>query len=131
VRFNTRSQIDLIPIFFYYTGTDNKRPTAARGRLKMKASIIFTGTGPILILTSYKSLTDPDFVEKLAAKGIKKFIASELPLQEVKKKYGEHFTIILNDLYQTDDLRILDYNGYNIFNSFSFAEMGKLIYYEP
>ena len=97
----------------------------------MKASIIFTGTGPILILTSYESLTDPDFIDKLAVKGIKKFIASELPIEEVKKKYGEHFKIILNDLHQTDDLRVLDYNGYNIFNFFSFAEMGKPVYYEP
>ncbi len=37
----------------------------------MKTSIIFTGTGPILIMTSYESLTNPDFVEKLAVKGIK------------------------------------------------------------
>ena len=97
----------------------------------MKASIIFTGTGPILILTSYESLTDPAFVEKLATKGIKKFIASELPMETVEKKYGEHFNIILGDLLQTDDLRVLDYNGYNIFNNFSFSEMGQPIYYEP
>ena len=38
----------------------------------MKAGIFFTGTGPILILTSYKSLNDPKLVEKLQLKGIKK-----------------------------------------------------------
>ncbi|MCK9273850.1 MAG: hypothetical protein M0P57_02055 [Syntrophales bacterium] len=97
----------------------------------MKASIIFTGTGPILILTSYESLTDPKLIDKLASKGIKKFIATELPIEEVEKRYKEHFKIVLDDLHQTDDLRVLDYNGHNILESFSFAEMGKPVYYEP
>ena len=38
-------------------------------RCVMKAGIFFTGTGPILILTSYESLDDPKLVEKLALKG--------------------------------------------------------------
>ena len=49
----------------------------------MKAGIIFSGTGPILILTTYESLNDPKLAEKLAQKGIKKYIAfmiSEEPL---------------------------------------------------
>ena len=96
----------------------------------MKASIVFTGTGPILILTTYGSLTDPDFVEKLAAKGIRKFIAHELPLDLVKEKYGAHFGVILDDVKQTDDLRILDFNGYTVFNNFSFAQMGEPVRYE-
>ena len=32
----------------------------------MKAGIFFTGSGPIVVLTSYDSLTAPNFVEKLA-----------------------------------------------------------------
>ena len=52
----------------------------------MKAGIVFTGTGPILILTTYESFEDPKLVDKMAAKGIKKYIASELPLEIVKKK---------------------------------------------
>jgi hypothetical protein len=32
----------------------------------MKAGIFFTGTGPILILTSYNTLADPKLVDKLA-----------------------------------------------------------------
>ena len=99
--------------------------------IKMKAVVIFTGTGPILILTSYESMTNADFVEKLATKGIKKFIAVELPMEKVKKTYGERFVVIMEDLYQTDDLRVLDDNGYNIFANFSFAELGEPVYYEP
>ncbi len=97
----------------------------------MKAAVVFTGTGPILILTSYETLTDPMFVEKLSTKGIKKFIAFELPVDKVKKKYGHRFDVIMGDLYQTDDLRVLDYNGYNIFSNFSLKEMGEEIRYEP
>jgi len=97
----------------------------------MKAGILFTGTGPILILTSYESFLDPGLVAKLSAKGINKFIACEVPLDLVKQKYGNHFNVVMGDLRQTDDLRVLDYNGYNIFYSFSFKEMGKPVYHEP
>jgi hypothetical protein len=96
----------------------------------MKAGIIFTGTGPILILTTYNAFEDPKFVAKLEAKGIRKFIASELPIDKVKTKYGNHFNVVMGDLHQTDDLRVLDYNGYNVFYNFSFSEMGKPIYHD-
>ena len=96
----------------------------------MKAGIIFTGTGPILILTSYESFKDPKFTAKLEAKGIRKFIVCELPVEKVKARYGNHFQVVLGDLHQTDDLRVLDYNGYNVFHNFSFEEMGKPEFYE-
>ena len=96
----------------------------------MKAGILFTGTGPILILTTYESFTDSNFVEKLSAKGIKKFIAYEVSEEKVKQRYGMHFNIILGDLKQTDDLRVLDYDGHHVFNSFSLKEIGDPISYE-
>lgn len=67
---------------------------------------------------------------KLDVKGIKKFIASEVPLEKVKVKYGNHYSVVMGDLNQTDDLRVLDYNGYNVFHNFSFSEMGKPIYHD-
>ena len=96
----------------------------------MKAGIIFTGSGPILILTTFDTFEDPKFVAKLEAKGIRKFIASELPVDKVEAKYGNHFNVLMRDLHQTDDLRVLDYNGYNVFYNFPFSEMGKLIYHD-
>ena len=96
----------------------------------MKAGILFTGTGPILILTTYESFTDPNFVEKLSAKGIKKFISYEVSEEKVQQRYGMHFNIILGDLKQTDGLRVLDYDGHHIFNSFSLKEIGDPIFYE-
>ena len=96
----------------------------------MKAGIFFTGTGPILILTSYESLDDPKLVEKLALKGIKKYIAYEIQEELVKQKYGKHFNVILGDLKQTDNLRVLDYDGHHVFYNFSLDKIGKPIYHE-
>jgi hypothetical protein len=96
----------------------------------MNAGIFFTGTGPILILTSYESLDNPKLVEKLALKGIKKFIAFEIQEDLVKQKYGSHFNMILGDLKQEDDLRVLDYDGHHVFYNFSLNEIGEPIYYE-
>ncbi len=96
----------------------------------MKAGIIFTGTGPILVLTTYPSFDNPQFVEKLARKGIMKFIAYDLDVDLVRKKYGGQFEAIVNDVKQEDDLRVLDYNGHNVFYNFSFQEMGTPITHE-
>ncbi len=96
----------------------------------MKAGIFFTGTGPILILTAYEALDDPGLIEKLLAKGIKKFIAYEVSEENVKKKYGMHYKVILGDLRQTDDLRVLDYDGHHVFYNFSFKELGEPIFHE-
>ncbi|MGD8647362.1 MAG: hypothetical protein PVJ77_12570 [Desulfobacterales bacterium] len=96
----------------------------------MKAGIFFTGTGPILILTSYESLDDPNLVEKLALKGIKKYIAFEIQEDLVKERYGKHFNVILGDLKQEDDLRVLDYDGHHVFYNFLLKEIGKPIYHE-
>ena len=95
----------------------------------MKAGIFFTGTGPILILTSYDSLTDPKLIEKLGTKGIQKFIAYEVAEDIVRARYGAHFDVVMGDLYQTDDLRVLDYNGHQVFHNFTFEQMGEPLRY--
>ena len=96
----------------------------------MKAGVFFTGTGPILILTTYESLTDPKLVEKLGQKGIKKYIAFNVPEELVKKLYGKHYNVILGDLKQSDDLRVLDYDGHHVFYNFSLKEFGEPTYHE-
>jgi hypothetical protein len=96
----------------------------------MKAGIFFTGTGPILILTSYDALDDSKLIEKLSAKGIKKFIAYGVSEELVKNKYGLQFKTVMGDLHQTDDLRVLDYDGHHVFHNFSFKELGEPVFYE-
>lgn len=97
----------------------------------MKAGVFFTGSGPMVVLTSYGSFGDSHFVEKLTAKGIKKFIAYEVSVDDVKNKYKKHFDIIMGDLHQSDDLRILDYDGHRVFNLFKLKALGEPFYYEP
>jgi hypothetical protein len=96
----------------------------------MKAGVIFTGSGPILILTTYESLISQDFAEKLEQKGIKKYMAFEVDLELCKKRYGKHYEVIMGDVHQQDDLRVLDYNGHNVFYLFSFKELGQPLFKE-
>ena len=95
----------------------------------MKAYIIFSGTGPILILTTYSDLVSPQLVEKLKHKGIVKFIAYEVPVATVKRIYGVPFDVIATDLESAEDLRVLDFNGHHIFSRFSLTELGDPIKY--
>lgn len=96
----------------------------------MKVGIIFTGTGPILVLTTYKSFEDPAFIEKLARKGIMKYMAYELPVETVRQRYGKQFDAIVTDVDQEDDIRVLDYNGHNVFYNFSFKELRPPVVHE-
>lgn len=96
----------------------------------MKAIMLLTGEGALVILTSYASPTDPGLLKKLEAKGIDKFIAHEIPLDLVKQRYGQHFGVVAGDLHETDDLRVLDYSGGRAFKLFSFRELGPLVEYE-
>ena len=96
----------------------------------MKGYFLFTSSGPLVILTSYDSIQDPDLLKRLTAKGLTKFIAHEISLDTARAKYGKHFDIVLEDLNETDDLRILDYSGERAFRNFSFTELGAPHYYE-
>ncbi len=97
----------------------------------MKAIMLITGSGPLVILTSHDSVTTPVLLEKLRAKGIERFFAHEIPLDLAKERYGGHFQTVLNDLHESDDLRVLDYNGERAFGLFRLDELGPVITYEP
>jgi hypothetical protein len=97
----------------------------------MKVFMLMAGSGPLMILTSHTSLEDPVMLEKLAAKGLDKFLAYEVPFELAKARYGGHFTVVANDLHESDDLRVLDYNGERAFRLFRFSELGSPIVHEP
>lgn len=96
----------------------------------MKTALIFTGSGPLIIVTSHASLTDPALLEKLSAKGIDKFIAFEIPSETARQRYGGHFQVVLRDLRESDDLRGLDFDGECAFRPFSLKELGPRILHE-
>ena len=97
----------------------------------MHVFFLFTGSGPLVILTSYASVEDPALLRKLASKGIEKFLAYEIPLSLAKQRYAKHFDVVCQDLSQTDDLRVLDYNGQRALHLFTFGEMGTPTTHEP
>ena len=92
-----------------------------------RAYLIFTGTGPILVLSTYPKLTDERLVDKLRYKGIDKFIAYEVELDAVRRRYSHSFDTILADLEKEQDIRVLDFNGHQIMANFALDELGDPI----
>src|SRR5947208_2415167 len=94
----------------------------------MRAYLIFTGSGPILVLATYPQLTDERLVTKLRYKGIDKFIAYEVQLDAVKERYPGSFDNVAKDLEGGEgDLRVLDFNGHQIMANFSLDALGTPI----
>jgi len=97
----------------------------------MKALLLFTGSGPMVVLSSHEEPDDDVFLGKLKAKGIDKFMAYELSLADVEEKYGGHYHTVVNDLHETDDLRVLDVNGHRVFDLFRLDSLAHPFIYEP
>lgn len=96
----------------------------------MKTFMLMTANGPVVILTTYDSATAPEFLRKLEARGIDKFVAYEIPMALAQERYGGHFFIVSHDLKEAEDLRVLDDNGARSFALFRFAELGPPTAYE-
>jgi len=92
-----------------------------------RSYLIFTGTGPILVLSTYPQLTDERLIRKLRYKGINKFIAYEVESDAVRKRYQQSFESIVDDLRSVEDIRVLDFNGHQIMANFSLDELGSPI----
>jgi hypothetical protein len=90
----------------------------SRQEVAMKVALLITGSGPLVIVTSHASFIDPALIEKLRATGIEKFIAYEVPLAMAQQRYGGHFQVAMQDLHESDDLRVLDSTVSEHFASF-------------
>jgi hypothetical protein len=91
----------------------------------MRAYLLFSGSGPILILSTYPHLEDERLLSKLRYKGIGKFLAYEIALDAVKERYALTFGSVAADLEAEEDLRVLDFNGHQIMANFSLGELGE------
>jgi len=91
----------------------------------MRSFLLLTETGPVLLLTKSTSIAEEGLVEHLVGRGIEKFIAFEVPVSKVHKLYGVPFEVVADDIDRGRDMRILDYNGQQIFENFSFDELGS------
>ncbi len=96
----------------------------------MKAGVIMSGTGAILVLSACDSFEDPQLVQSLREKGITKYIALEVPVDMVKGSYGSLFQITLADRKQSDVCRVIDVDGARIFRNFPLTVMGRPICHE-
>ncbi|MDX1644316.1 MAG: hypothetical protein R3244_08175 [Thermoanaerobaculia bacterium] len=93
------------------------------------AYIVFTGTGPILLLSTYPAVTDERLVAKLRYKGIVKFLAYEVDLEAVKECYSATYDEIAANLEGVEDIRVLDFNGHQIMANFSLEALGEPVKY--
>ncbi|MEM6792427.1 MAG: hypothetical protein AAF725_00465 [Acidobacteriota bacterium] len=96
---------------------------------RMRSYLIFTGTGPILVLSTYPKLTDERLITKLRYKGIDKFMAYQVDLDVVESRYSQNFASVVEDLKDEglEDVRVLDFNGHQIMANFSLDSLGDPI----
>lgn len=91
----------------------------------IRAYLMVTGSGPILVLSSYSDLTDQTLLDKLRYKGIADFISYEVDLAAVEERYGDAYRTVVDDLSGLRDISILDFNGHQIMANFSLSELGE------
>ena len=94
---------------------------------RMRAYLIFTGSGPILVLSTYPKLTDDRLIQKLRYKGIDRFIAYQVDLEAVELRYADSYSKVSADLQGGEDIRVLDFNGHQIMANFSLDSLGDPI----
>lgn len=94
----------------------------------MKTFLLFTQDGPILILSKSDSIQQSELPEKLPAYG--KFVSWEIPVDSIKSCYSAHFEQVLKDPKQSDDLKVIDDNGEQVFLNISFKTLGQPNYHE-
>jgi hypothetical protein len=98
---------------------------------KMKAYLVFTYYGPVLVLTKHDFKGHPELLSKLAAVTSEKFIAHEVSIDSVRANYDKHFSHVLGDPTQAGDIKILDDRGEEIFTNVRFKDLSAPIYYDP
>ena len=91
----------------------------------MNGILVFGGSGPQLLLSSYSTIDRPDLIARLEAKGLRKFIACEIPVDGCRDLYDYTYRNIAEDLGTLNDLRVPDLDGQRIFLDFSLRELGE------
>jgi hypothetical protein len=112
--------------------TTRQYPTELDERSRMsetspRAYILFTGTGPILLLSTYPSLDDERLITRLRYKGIERALAYEVTPSAVETRYPDTYPAVAGELEGQEDLRVLDFNGHQIMGNFALDELGDPI----
>ena len=96
----------------------------------MTAFLVFTEGEPLIVATAEEAASDGRLVEYLSRKGIDKFIAHEIDVDQLRDAYGVPFEIVEADIINGRNLRVLDSKGSHAFANVRFADLGKCIWYE-
>lgn len=95
----------------------------------MKAYVIFSSNEPVLVLTRHPIRSKP-ILDELHRIGCAKFIAREVPVNDLRSQYGQQFDVIEAALGKGCDLRVLDYSGRRIFQYLPFSDFGPAYRHE-
>ncbi|HEX9593156.1 MAG TPA: hypothetical protein VGB12_07410 [bacterium] len=94
----------------------------------MKTFLVFTGTGPIMLVTRLSEMDVDAARNHMESKGIKKYIAYEVPYSRAEERYGTRLHAAVARLAHPEDIRVFDVDGHHAFMNFDFTEMGEPVY---
>ena len=93
----------------------------------MQSILVFSASGPLLVLSTHETVDDAGLVTSLRHKGLDKFVAYEVPLERCRQAYGFSYRQVAVDLEQeeVEGIRVLDYDGHHIFAALSLLDIGR------
>jgi hypothetical protein len=86
---------------------------------------VLTEKEPLLVMTSNSCATGQALRKSLRGKGVRKFVAFEVPVDRLHEHYGVGFEVIAADIERGQELRVLDFDGPHIFDQVAFSELGQ------
>jgi hypothetical protein len=93
----------------------------------MTAFLVFTDFEPLLVMAPRTAAVDGRLVRGLGEKGIQRFIAHEIPLDDLKVRYGVPFEVVESDVRRGGDVRVLDSKGSHVLANVRLADLGPPI----
>ncbi len=100
----------------------------------MVGGLVVSATGPMIFLADLDSIRDPRLAGKFYLRGIKKFMAYEVPVETLKRIYEKQIkSLRLQSRYNPwdDGLWIIDIDGPRIFTRLKLADLGDPYIHEP
>ncbi|MBF0589851.1 MAG: cytosolic protein [Magnetococcales bacterium] len=92
----------------------------------VRSYLIMSGSGAMLVLTKMSQGMQSDVArDTMLKKGIRKYIAFEVPPARAKERYGARFEAVSSTITQENDIRVMDVDGHHVFANFEFREMGE------
>ena len=95
----------------------------------IRAYLIFTGSGPILALSTYPELTDHGWWTSSATRGSTSSSPTRSTWRRWRGATSTPSAASSRISKRTEDIRVLDFNGHQIMANFSLDELGEPIKY--